>query len=452
MGTRRVGAPSRVAETAARRCLLQSGEAGPGSARRPRIAFFGYHDVFEDFYPHYGVDQKTFATRWVGTGNHAFASLLQREIGDVTWYSFSLAPELEEARHEVVGCRVKMLRSSWLHRCLWRAFYLLPVAWRWHRAYPAYAAVASYLALASWPFIRTLERDRPDAFFVQDYATGRYDTLVLIARAFGVPLIAYHSGSSPDHYAGRWAKRWTIPAADRLIVSSHEELEMLARRYRVPRERLALILTPIDTEGFCPRERVEACRAAGLDPARRHILFVGRLDDRVKRLSALIRAFGALAGKHDDADLVVVGDGRDGEMLHGLADLHAPGRVRFMGWVAGTTSLAQLYSAAECLVLPSLHEGFPTVIGEAMACGAPVLASRVGGVGELVIEGETGWMVPPGDDDALGAALASVLANPEAVAAMRPQARRLAEQRVSPTVVAMQLRECFAEMMGGRRG
>ena len=74
-------------------------------AGRPLIAFFDYPDVFEDFYPHYGVDQRSFATRWAGTGNHAFLSLLQREVGDVVWYAFSLTPELDEARHEVVGCR-----------------------------------------------------------------------------------------------------------------------------------------------------------------------------------------------------------------------------------------------------------------------------------------------------------------------------------------------------------
>ena len=56
------------------------------AGRRPRIAFFGYHDVFEDFYPHYGVTQQAFATSWAGSGNHAFVSVLQREVGDVVWY------------------------------------------------------------------------------------------------------------------------------------------------------------------------------------------------------------------------------------------------------------------------------------------------------------------------------------------------------------------------------
>jgi len=128
---------------------------------RPTIAFFDYPDVFEDFYPHYGVDQDAFATRWAGTGNHAFARALQDEVGDVVWYGMSLAPKLREARHEVTGCRVRMVRSSAAHRALWRSFYLSKAAWRLRPAYPAYAVAASYLAPLSRELARALRRDRP---------------------------------------------------------------------------------------------------------------------------------------------------------------------------------------------------------------------------------------------------------------------------------------------------
>ncbi len=139
--------------------------------QRPLIAFFDYADVFEDFYPHYGVDQRAFATCWHNTGNHAFLTLIQREIGDVIWYVSSLEPQLAEARHEIVGCRVKFLPSSWLHRWLWKAFYLPPMAWRWRSAYRAYATVASYVALASFPLWRMLRNDRPDFLFAESYAS-----------------------------------------------------------------------------------------------------------------------------------------------------------------------------------------------------------------------------------------------------------------------------------------
>jgi glycosyltransferase involved in cell wall biosynthesis len=411
---------------------------------RPLIAFFDYHDVFEDFYSHYGVTQKVFATRWANTGNHAFLSILQRDVGDVIWYAFSLAPELSEARHEVVGCRVRMLPSSWMHRQLWRMFYLSRYTHQLRRAYPLYANLASYVALASWPFLRALLRDRPDFLFVQDYASGRFDVLLLTARALGVPLIARHSGSRPEWYCGPMIKQWTIRRAEWLIVSSQDESEMLARRFHVPRQRLRMILTPIDTAVFRPMERSTACDAMGLDPARRYLLFVGRLDDRIKRVSALIGTFAGLSTRYPDTDLVIAGEGEDGQSLRNLATKLPAGRVRFLGWVSLPEAKAQLYNAAECLLLPSRSEGFPTVVGEAMACGTPVLASKVGGVGEMVVPGETGWLFAPGDDEALAQGMAFVLDHPALVASMRPQARHRAETCVAPEVIAAQLRTCFS--------
>ena len=431
-------------KTTAKGSVRSNSTVNPPSARaRPLIAFFDYPDVFEDFYPHYGVDQQAFATRWSATGSHAFISLMQSGVGDVVWYCFSLRPEISEARHETLGFRVRFLRSGWLHRSLWRLFYLPRMAWRWRGAYRGYATVASYLALLSWPLVRALRRDRPDCLFVQSYSSGRFDVLLLAARLLGVPLIAYHAGGGPEGYLGRFLRHWTLAHADCLIASGRSEAEMLASRFRVPRQRLRVILTPIDTEVFRPLDRAEACLAAGLDPARRHLLFVGRLDDSVKRVSALIRSFAGLSGRYADTDLLIAGDGPDGEKLRRLAAEQAPGRVCFLGWVSHTKDKVRLYNAAECLLLPSLREGFPTVVAEAMASGNPALSTGNSSAGELVIDGHTGWLLPPGDDEALLDRLRWVLDNPQAIAAMRPQARELAESCVCPAVVAAQLRECF---------
>ena len=184
---------------------------------------------------------------------------------------------------------------------------------------------------------------------LQDYSSGRFDVLLAVARVLGAQLIAYHSGSRPDHYLGRVAKRWTIRRADRLVVSSLDEREMLIQRFRVAPERISVILTPIDTSAFRPLGRARATRLAGLDPDRRYILFVGRLDDPVKRVSALIRTFAALAAVHPAVDLLVAGEGPDGQGLRRLAGELAPGRVRFLGWMTGAEPLAALYNSAECL-------------------------------------------------------------------------------------------------------
>ena len=410
---------------------------------RPVIAFFEYPDVFEDFYSHYGLDQATFATTWAATANHAFASMMQKEVGEVVWYTLSLSPTISEARHRVIGIRVRILQSSYVHRWLWRLFYLSRHAWRWRWMYPCYGTVASYAALASVSLFQAVRNDHPSVIFAQSYASGRFDMLLLLAKALGIPLVAWHAGGDPENYLGGRIRRHTLRRADRLIASGARERDMLVHHFHVREDRLTVILTPIDTDRFKPIDRDMACALAGLDPARRYVLYVGRLSEE-KRVDALIRAFGRAVASDRHTDLLIVGDGPERERLRLLAQTTAPDRIRFLGWVSDAETLVPLYNAAVCLVLCSLTEGFPTVIGEAMACGTPVIASRVGAVDELVLDGATGWTIPPGDEAALCARLVHVFEHAGEAAAMRQHARTAAETRVAPAVIAAQLRACFA--------
>lgn len=414
------------------------------SAPRLRIAFFDFPDVFEDFYPHYGVTQRAFATRWNDTASHALVTLLQREIGDVTWYSLSLKPELREDHHVPSGCRVRFIRSSWLHVKLWRWFYLSRSSWRWRtRWFRPYATIASWAAPLSLNLLRALKHDRPDVIFAQDYSSGKFDALLAIARLLHVPLLAFHTGGLPERYVGMSVRKWTLRRADCLIASSSRESALLTNRFRVAAAHVAVVLTPIDLERFRPLDRNASCAVSGLSPERRYILFVGRLSDQEKRISSLLRCFAQIADQFADTDLLIVGEGNDGEWLRRLALELVPARVRFLGWRSGADALAPLYAAAECLALPSRREGFPTVVGEAMACGTPVIATDVGGVSELVTNGVTGWLLPPEDDAALARGLTAVLADRSRTAAMRTPARARAEARVSPAAVTAGLRDCF---------
>lgn len=87
---------------------------------RPNIVYFEYHDVFEDFYPKYGVSQQMLAETWTGSFTYSLLTLVQREFGDVVWYACSLAPEPIASRHRDAERRVRMMRSSLLHRAMWR--------------------------------------------------------------------------------------------------------------------------------------------------------------------------------------------------------------------------------------------------------------------------------------------------------------------------------------------
>ncbi len=165
----------------------------------------------------------------------------------------------------------------------------------------------------------------------------------------------------------------------------------------------------------------------GIDPSRYdsgprawgggHVLFVGRLDG-VKGAPLLIEAFARCAAHHPKARLTIVGDGAERPALEArVAGLGLEGRVRFTGFQT-QAQVAEHLAASDMLALPSFAEGLPVVLMEAAAARLPVIASRVAGVPELVADGETGFVVPPGDLDSLTGRLDQLLSDPERAQAM----------------------------------
>jgi glycosyltransferase involved in cell wall biosynthesis len=134
----------------------------------------------------------------------------------------------------------------------------------------------------------------------------------------------------------------------------------------------------------------------------RTVLAVGRLH-RQKGFDVLLRAVAAV----DDVRAILVGDGEERRALEALAGkLGIGGRVEFTGWVE---RVHERFATADVLALPSRFEAFPMTILEAMSAGLAVVATDVGSVGEAVVEGETGLLVPPENVEALAAAIAELL-------------------------------------------
>lgn len=417
------------------------------NGRRPRIAFFDYPDVFEDFYSHYGVTQNSFAKTWRNTANHARMKIVQEEIGDVTWYAISLKPESkEEVRHEYVGCTIKFLRSSWLHRQLWKFFYSGNRSWKFrNRWYHTYATLASYFAVLSGPLLKTLRNDKPDVIFSQDYCSGRFDALHLMAWWLRIPLVAVHSGST-GKYMGKYLKQFTIPKTDWIFTSGKREEGFLEKNYKLNPARTSVVRSAIDISIFKPICRETACRDAALDNSKRYFVFIGRMDDSVKRISSIIAAFQQVAAKFTDVHLLILGSGKDEEKLKQQAAKQVPGKIHFYGWITRDEEKVRLLNIAECLVMASKREGFPTVVGEALACGLPVVSSDVGAISDLVIENKTGWLFAPQDDEALLDRLLWVAGNPQKVQSMRNSIRDFAKNEVSVEALTGSLKKGFSSL------
>jgi glycosyltransferase involved in cell wall biosynthesis len=409
---------------------------------RPKIAFFDYPDVFDDFYPHYGVTQKEFGLGWSNTANHQWLRLIQKDIGDVTWFINCIEPELDEARHNL-GFKIRYVSSGLLHRILWKLFYLPTFSWRWKRYYRFYALVASFLSPLSWQMWKALKDEKPDALFVQDYCSGRFDILLFYASLLKIPLLAFHSGSTPDKYLGKIVRRYTLKKSDWIFPSGKKEQIMLNKKYGIRTERMGIIRPPIDTKIYKIYDKRDALDATGLDPEKRYFLFVGRFEDSVKRLSTIIKVFAEIADRYPDVDLLIIGNGEDDIFLKNLASEIIPNRVIFKGWISDSHMKAMFYNVAEFLVLNSWREASPAVIGEAFACGIPVLSSNVGCIDDLVIDEKTGWLFPVGDDNTFQNLLSSALQNPGEIREMRKNIRTIALEKVSEQGVIKSLKEGF---------
>jgi glycosyltransferase involved in cell wall biosynthesis len=206
----------------------------------------------------------------------------------------------------------------------------------------------------------------------------------------------------------RAATRWLYQRATRHIVTTGEALkEQLVRDNGFDPARLTSAPTGIDLERFQPRDRAGARQQLSLDPARHYLGIVATLRNW-KGHVYLLEAFRELAERFPDWDLLIVGDGPQRHNLERLiASLQLRHRITMPG---NREDVERWFAAMDLFVLPSYgEEGVSQSVMQAMACGLPVISTTVGAIGEAVINGETGLLVPPRDTPALKAALAGLM-------------------------------------------
>jgi glycosyltransferase involved in cell wall biosynthesis len=175
-----------------------------------------------------------------------------------------------------------------------------------------------------------------------------------------------------------------------------------------------------------------------------HLAFVGRLD-AVKGVPLLLEAFATARARHPQARLTIAGDGPARARLEARTRaLGLEGAVHFAGYL-DEPAVARLLETSDMLVLPSFAEGLPVVLMEAFASRIPVIASQVAGVPELVEDGVSGFIVPPGDVETLAARMDRLLSDPTLCAAMGTAGRAKVEVAHDIGTEVAKLRALFAE-------
>ena len=210
--------------------------------------------------------------------------------------------------------------------------------------------------------------------------------------------------------------------ADRIVAGTALDRQQMVDLYPVDEAKIVVIPCGVNLDLFRPIDREVAYKELGLPEERRLLLFVGRLDP-VKGLDVLLEAMCDLTrrlrpGWAQDISLAIIGGDRENHLEAITTDpeclqeiRHELGLDELVVFVGSRLQevLPYYYSAAVACVMPSLYESFGMVALEAMACGTPVIASRVGGLTYTVRDGETGFLVPERDPKALAEKLELVL-------------------------------------------
>lgn len=239
--------------------------------------------------------------------------------------------------------------------------------------------------------------------------------------------------------------------ADRLIAATPAEESQLRQLYNVAPSRISIIPPGVDLCHFRPQPKVAARRELGLPLDRKIALFVGRIEP-LKGLDTILQATRLLCEKNpalaQELTVAIVGGSPwatqlDAEMarLHAMrAEWGLERVVRFVG-ARQQSVLPAFYSAADVLLMPSHYESFGMVGLEAMSCGAPVIASDVGGLSHLVKDGVTGFLIPPRAPQALADRMNLLLSDEllrwEMGRAARQEARRYGWRRIADCMLEL---------------
>ena len=236
-------------------------------------------------------------------------------------------------------------------------------------------------------------------------------------------------GQDPSFYS---ITRFSIQKSDGITAVSESLCRETVLRFDVPKEAIRVIPNFVDLQQY--RRDLKPCHRDTLaEPGEKILMHISNFRP-VKRLADGVRVFARVA-KRIPARFIVIGDGPDRAKAQAVADEEGiADRVVFLG---KQESVAELLSCADLFLLPSENEAFGLGALEAMACGVPVVATAVGGVPEVVTQGEAGLLAPVGDIDEMAADALYLLEDRDRWRQFSAAARRTAEKFSAELVIPM---------------
>lgn len=272
-------------------------------------------------------------------------------------------------------------------------------------------------------------------------------TAILLGREFNVPVACTVHGSDVNvqpftNWRNGWAARWALKRVSHLFAVSEDlkrKIVKLAGERRVDVAR-----NGADVELFHPIPQADAREQLGLPPDRKIVLFVGNLLP-VKNPGLLLEAFARLSTP--DPLLYVLGDGwLKRELQAKAAALGIQESCRFIGR-RPHGEIGVWLAAADCLAMTSNMEGLPTILPEAMLCRTPIVATKVGGIPEVLANEETGLLVSPGNANEVAEAMERILRDCDLRSRLTENAALLANQKLTWDANASQVLHAYQELL-----
>lgn len=292
-------------------------------------------------------------------------------------------------------------------------------------------------------FVAALLAERPAVFHAHLNRPLACKQALVAAALARVPVVVATAHLVPPAPPSRWERfqvRVVARCVDTFVAVSYAVAEQLRHVFGVPPGKIRVvhngIIVPPAGRAVDPSFRTALAGAGG----RRVVLTAARLDEQ-KGLRHLLRA----AVEVPEARILLAGDGPERPALEAQARvLGIEERVAFLGY---RDDVPDLLASCDLFVLPSLFEGLPLSVLDAMAATKPVVASAIGGTNEAVVPRETGLLVPPGDPTALAAAIRTVLHDPGLAARLGEAGRQRVVQHFSAKTMAQHVTDVYLQFL-----
>jgi sugar transferase (PEP-CTERM/EpsH1 system associated) len=302
-----------------------------------------------------------------------------------------------------------------------------------------------------WRLARFLRQERVDLIQAHQYTPFFYALLARLIYRQPPILFTEHGRHQPDYPRRKRmiANRLLLRQRDRVVGVGEAVRQALIVNEGIPPGRAQVVYNGIDVDAFTPRthQREAAVRdELGLGPDDLVLLQVARLDYLKDHLTA-VRTIGRVATRVPSVRLILVGEGP--ERLAIQAEVERLGLAQHIRFLGLRKDVGQLLQGADLFLLTSISEGIPLTVIEAMATSLPVVATRVGGMEEVVVEGETGYLAPAKDDAALAEAVLKLAASPKLRRHLGERGRQRACSLFSEAAMAERYGVLYEEMLRG---